>query len=173
MKGYNPASKTWDLPLDLDSIFAIEDPETVSEELGYFILYKGSVARQQRNPTEDLFLKIEQMSGYIQSGGFGDLFYQQYSLADCVRIEEALREMQLSGLADLFAEAKAIYTGHRESLTEDEYQELDPFSLSGEEGRRFDEIGKLFEADDSGIHLLPVRLATYARQRQQEFGRLG
>lgn len=168
MRGYSPASKTWDRPLDLDSIFAIKDPETLSEELGYFILYKGSVARRECTATEKLFLNIEQMPGYIQSGGFGDLFYQMYSLADCARIEEALREMNLAVLADLFAEAKAIYTGHREHLTEEEYQALDPFSFSEEEGERFDEIGELFEADGSEIHLLPFRLATFARQRQQE-----
>jgi hypothetical protein len=169
MRGYNPASKTWDRPLDLDSIFAIGDPETLSGELCYFVVYKGSVARRERTPTEELFLKLVLMHAYIQSGGFCDLFYQQYSLADCGRIEEALREMELMALADLFAEAKTICTGHREHLTEEDCQELDPFSLSEEEGKRFDEIGELFEADASEIYLLPVRLATFARKRQQEF----
>ncbi|TLD69319.1 hypothetical protein FEM03_18280 [Phragmitibacter flavus] len=145
----------------MDEIFQIEEPSTLAEELGYFILYKFSIARQKLTPAEDLFLKLHHMLAEIWGQGFFDLFYQQYSLSDCVRVEQALREMGLRTLADLFVEAKAIYLRHMP----------DPFSLgnAGPDGDRFDEIAKQFTAAGSEIFQLPLHLGPYARQHQHEF----
>ena len=169
MRGYHPETNTWDSPLPLDEIFAIEEPSTLSEELGYFTLYKFSIARQKLEPREDLFLKLHHMLANIWGDGFCDLFYQQYSLADCGLVEKALREMNCHVLADLFAEAKSIYLRHNKDITEEEYRLLEPFSLRGNDGARFDEIAQQFTAAGSELFELPQRLGLYARQHQYEF----
>lgn len=169
MRGYHSETNTWDYPLSLDEIFAIEEPSTLSEELGYFTLYKSSVARQKLTTIEDIFLKLHHMLANIWGDGFCDLFYQQYSLADCCRVEQALRELNCNDLAGLFAEAKSIYLRHKTELTEEEYGELEPFSLSGHDGARFDEIAHQFTAAGSEIFELPLHLGPYARQHQHEF----
>jgi hypothetical protein len=161
MRGDHSRTNSPDSPLTLDEIFAIEEPSTLAEALGYFIHYKFCTAQQKLTPTEDLFLKLHYMLTEIWGQGFFDLFYQQYSLSDCTRVEQALRDMGLQDLADLFAEAKAIYLRHV----------ADPFSLGkpGPDGDRFDEIANQFTATGSEIFHLPLHLGPYARQHQHEF----
>src|SRR5262249_17646445 len=126
---------------------------------------------QRRLPlstTEQNVWDLDWLHTRICGEGFCDLFYQQYSLSDCARLESFMRELNLHQLADWFAEAKAIYCRRRNDLTEEEYQQLDPFSLGDTEGKRFDEIGELFIGDRSELYDIGWRIRDYANQKRSE-----
>jgi hypothetical protein len=80
-----------------------------------------------------------------------------------------MREMGLHQLADWFAEARLIYCRRRTDLTEDAYDDLEPFSLDESDGRRFDEIGELFIGNDSELFKIAAPIKAYVMQHRGEF----
>jgi hypothetical protein len=101
----------------------------------------------------------------IDMNGFVDLFYQQYSLRECHIVEAGLHVLQLHTLADLFAEAKHIYTDGRTDLTEEQYQTINPFD-NRTKWQRFDEIGEQILAEGSEVYLLSERLYAYFQKHR-------
>jgi hypothetical protein len=73
-----------------------------------------------------------------------------------------MRDLDLQQLADWFAEAKDIYCRRRTDLAESEYQQLEPFTLNGTEGDRFDELGTLFIGERSELFDIGWRIRAYA-----------
>ena len=49
-------------------------------------------------------------------------------------------------------EAKNIFIRRNPEITQEEYEQLEPFSLDDENSRRFDEIGELFWVEGSELY---------------------
>lgn len=158
-----------DTPFPLEEIFTIKDPSVLAEELRTHVLYKLSLDWRSLTETEKLFYSLGDLLYLHTWMEFCDIFYQQHSLKECRSIECALREMSLSSLADLFAEALAIYCRHSTVLSEEDFKKLEPFDLSDDDGKRFDAIGQLFRPDSTEICKLPERLGCYAMEHRDSF----
>jgi len=128
---------------------------------GYLVDKRAS--GQSLSQVEQVAYSLLDMGPTIQMDGFVDLFYQAYSLRECAIVEEYLRRLGLSKLADLFAEAKSLYVQGRSDITEEAYREIDPFAMTGEEGARFDELGEMATADGSELWLIPDRVFEYVK----------
>ena len=154
---------------DLGEIWGIENPDTLVSELASFLSHKKYAREAPLNETEHAFLLLASMQSWIEMEGFQDLFYQQHTLADCHLVENTLRDLGAERLAQLLAEARDIYTRHRPDMTQEEYEQLDPFNLPTADGRRFDEIADAVYAKDSQLFGLSIRLAEFAKQHRGEF----
>lgn len=163
-------SADWPVPIkEFNEIWAISKREEFAYELSKFIGHKLHTRKLPLSRTEHSFHLVSDMQSTIEMEGFQDLFYQAYSLSDCVLVENVMREIGADRLADLFAEAKTIYMRRKTDLTEAEYQKLDPFDLPEPDGSRFDEIAELFYASGSQLFELGDRLADFARKHREEF----
>ncbi|MEX0727852.1 MAG: hypothetical protein WD065_16365 [Planctomycetaceae bacterium] len=103
----------------------------------------------------------------IEMEGFIDLFYQLYSLRDCDIIEDCLKKLGLQKLATQFAEAKFLYTGGRNGITEVDFRGIDPWidTLADETAAaRFDAIGNEILAEGSEIYLVDRRVEIYVKE---------
>ncbi|MCX6848223.1 MAG: DUF4375 domain-containing protein [Verrucomicrobia bacterium] len=152
----------------LDEFWSVRDDNEFAYHLAHYIFAKSIHRKLPLSTTEQNIWDLEWLYTRICGEGFCDLFYQQYSLADCKRLEVFMRDLNLKQLADWFAEAKDIYCRHRTDLAESEYQQLEPFSLSGTEGDRFDELGKLFIGERSELFDIGWRIRAYADQHRSE-----
>lgn len=83
--------------------------------------------------------------------GFGDLFYQAFSLEECKDIIRWFSELGLDKAAKYFSEALDIYC-RRRGATSEEYNQLNPFDFDEAEGRRFDEIEEFFDSEECGLY---------------------
>ena len=163
-------STDWPIPVKkFEDIWTTLDPEKLVYELDNYLSHKHHVRKLPLSQTERGFLLLASMQSWIEMEGFHDLFYQQYSLSDCVLVERVMREIGVERLADLFTEAKRIYMRHRTNLTEDDFKQLDPFDLPEPDAARFDEIAEAVYASDSELFLLADGLARYARNHREEF----
>jgi hypothetical protein len=152
----------------LEDFWAVQDDDEFAFHLAHYIFAKSVHRKLPLSTTEQNIWDLEWLYTRICGEGFCDLFYQQYSLCDCARLESFMRELKLAQLADWFSEAKAIYCRHQLDLTEDQYRQLDPFSLSDIDGKRFDEIGELFIGEGSELFDIGWRIRTYANQHRSE-----
>jgi hypothetical protein len=155
--------------LRLEEIWKLQDAQEFVYQLGMWLHDKKS-EKIQLNRIEHLFDMLCSMQSWIEMEGFCDLFYQQYSLSDCNLVEEGLKEIGADKLAGLFREAKDIYVRHNRDISEDEYTELDPLSLSEKEGARFDEIADMFYSEESGLFDLAPKLNAFAKKNALAFG---
>lgn len=163
-------SGNWPVPVkEFDEIWAISNKEEFTYELSKFIGHKLHARKLTLSRPEHAFHLLSDMQSTIEMEGFQDLFYQAYSLSDCLLVENAMRESGANRLAELFVEAKSIYLRRRTDLTEEEYQKLDPFDIPEPDGSRFDEIAEQFYASDSQLFELGERLADFARKHREEF----
>jgi len=153
----------------LEEIWKLQDSPELVRELDNLLSHKRFVRKVPLSEIEHAFLLVASMPTSIMMEGFQDLFYQQYSLADCHVVEATLRELGAERLAQPMEEARGIYTRHRPDISQEEYEQLDPFDLPDLDGRRFDEIAELVSADDSELFELDTPLAEFARRHQQEF----
>lgn len=149
-------------------LWTISEPGEFVYQLSRFISHKKSTRKAPLSPAEYTFQLLMDMQPTIEMEGFQDLFFQAYSLADCVLVESGLREIGAHQLADLFAEAKSIYTRRKTDLTEAEYQDL-TLDIPEPDGSRFDEIGEQFLAGDSQLYEFGERLADFAQAHKPEF----
>jgi hypothetical protein len=151
-----------------DEFWSVGDDNEFVYHLTNYIFAKSIHRKLPLSTTEQNIWDLVDLYTSICGEGFCDLFYQQYSLADCTRLEAFMRDLNVHQLADWFAEAKDIYCRHRTDLAESEYQLLEPFSLSGTEGDRFDEIGELFIGEGSELFDMDWRIRGYANQHRSE-----
>jgi hypothetical protein len=156
-------------PFTLDEVWAIGDAEAFTGALRDYLYDKESKRRLPLSTCEQNVCDICDLYAEICTDGFSTLFYQVFSLADCHRVEAAMREMRLQQLADWFAEARLIYCRRRADLTDESYDSLEPFSINGSEGHRFDEIGELFIGADSELFKIGAPIKAYATQHRGEF----
>jgi uncharacterized protein DUF4375 len=152
-----------------DDIWTISNKEDFTYELSKFIGHKRHARKLPLSRIEHAFALLSDMQSWIEMEGFHDLFYQQYTLSDCVLVEGTMREIGADRLADLFEEAKQIYMRRKTNLTEEEFRELAPFDIPEPDGSRFDEIADQFYGSDSQLFELGERLADFARKHRQEF----
>jgi len=137
----------------LNEILSITDcNELVSEFYSYLIEKKNS--NRKLNDIEEVVYLLVSMLLDIEMEGFIDLFHQLYSLRECLVVEQNLRQFGLHKLADLFSEAKSIYIKGKFDITQEEYEQIDPFTLDEMQSRRFEEIGETILAKDSEIYRL-------------------
>ena len=134
-----------------------------------FVGHKRHARKLPLSLTEHAFDLLSNMQSWIEMEGFHDLFYQAYSLSDCILVESVMRQIGADRLAELFVEAKTIYMRHKTDLTEEEFQKLSPFDLPDPDGSRFDEIAEQFYASDSQLFELGERLADFARKHRIVF----
>jgi hypothetical protein len=165
-------SGSWPVPeKQFDEIWSISDKPEFAWQLGNFINYKVHGRKVAISRTEHAFDLVLHMQTRIEMEGFFDLYYQAYTLSDCLLVENVLREIGADRLADLFLEAKIIYMQHKIDLTEEEFRKLDSFDLPEPDGSRFSEIEEQVYADDSQLFELGERLADYARKHRDEFSK--
>jgi len=163
-------NRPWPVPIKaFDEIWTIANKEEFAYELGKFIAHKRHVRKLQLSETEHVFAILSDMQSWIEMEGFHDLFYQAYTLSDCILVEKTMQEIGTARLAKLFAEAKHIYTRHKTDITEEEFRKLEPFDLPKGDGARFDEIAEEFYGSDSQLFELGDRLADFARKHRTEF----
>ena len=84
-------------------LWTISEPGEFVYQLSRFISHKKSTRKAPLSPAEYTFQLLMDMQPTIEMEGFQDLFFQAYSLADCVLVESGLREIGAHQLADLFA----------------------------------------------------------------------
>jgi hypothetical protein len=156
-------------PIALDEIWNVQDADAFAGALIDYLYDKESKRRLPLSGCEQNVRDISNLYASICIDGFNSLFYQVFSLADCHRVEAAMREMGLRQLADWFAEARLIYCRRRTDLSEEAYDNLEPFSLDGPEGLRFDEIGKLFVGDESELFRIAAPVKAYATLHRGDF----
>ena len=160
----------WPVPIkDFNEIWTISNKDDFAYELSKFIGHKWHARNAPLSETERAFALVSDMQSWIEMEGFQGLFYQQYTLSDCVLVERTMREVGVDRLADLFAEAKLIYMQRKTNLTEEEFRALDPFDIPEPDGGRFNEIADQFYASDSQLFELGQRLADFALKHRQEF----
>lgn len=150
-------------------IWEISDPLKFVHELRQYLTDKKIFRKLELNSTENTFYLLAEMQAVIEAEGFVDLFDQEYSLKDCALVENGLRELGLHKLAGLFSEAKSIYTRHNPEITQNMYENLNPFQLPKKEGKRFDQIADEFYKNGSQLFQIPSKLAIYARNKQSDF----
>lgn len=156
-------------PIRLDDVWGFADADEFAGALRNYIRDKELSRELPLSICEQNVRDIFDLYAEICIDGFATLFYQVFSLADCQRVEAAMREMELIQLTDSFAEARFIYCRGRNDLSEAEYAALDPFSLDGAEGERFDEIGRLFIGSDSELFKIAAPIQAYAIKHRAEF----
>ena len=153
----------------LQEIWDIQDSNDFVYELHEYIFDKKWNKKKKLSKPEHVFYMLDSMLSWIEMEGFADLFYQQYSLNDCYLVEEGLKELGANELASLFSEAKNIYIRHQTDIDQIQYEELEPFSLSENEGKRFDQIGEEIYSDKSELFDLAPRLRSYAIKHKNLF----
>jgi hypothetical protein len=153
----------------LEEVWALEDAGKFAGALREYLYDKERKRRIPLSVCEQNVRDICDLYSEICLDGFNTLFYQVFSLAGCQRVEIAMRDIGLRELADWFAEARLIYCRGRSDLTEEAYDSLEPFSLGGAEGRRFDEIGELFIGDGSELFKIAAPIKAYATKHRGEF----
>jgi hypothetical protein len=119
---------------------------------------------------EEVYLVLSMLLD-IEMEGFVDLFHQLYSWHECSVVEATLRKIDLHNLADLFTEAKLIFSNGKRNLTEEEYQAIDPFG-NDERWQRFDTIGKQMLVEGSEIYLIGERICSYVQAHINAFADL-
>jgi hypothetical protein len=152
--------------LPWEEIWAIKAADEFTRALGQYLAVKKFSRREPLSQAETSFLLLARLMPVIESAGLADLFYQEYSLDDCRLVEVGLVQAGLPRLAELFAEARSIYTLHNPLITQAAYEMLEPFDIPRKEQPRFDQIGGILSAEGSEI---TQKLAAYARQRRGEF----
>ena len=161
--GVNPP-----LPIkQLDEIWEITQTKDFNYELTRFLWRKRDSQTSILSQIEHAFELLSSMGWWIATQGFQDLFFQQYTLSDCALVEHTLREIRAIELADLFGEAKQIYLRHKTDLSEEEFQDLNPFDFLEPDGSRFDEIADI--VSDGVLLEFEEGLAAYARKHHMEF----
>lgn len=153
----------------LKQIWLIKDNNEFTHELSSYIFDKSINHQKQISMIEQNIWDIAWIPTYIDGGGFCDLFYQKFNLADTVRLEKAMREMGLVRAADLFAEAIKIYCRDNSDITQEQYKNLEPFSLEPKQGELFDKIGKDF-MDEMCKNSTSSYLRKYAIKNASEIG---
>jgi len=126
--------------------------ELVSGFYSYLVEKKNS--KRELNNVEEVVYLLVSMLLDIEMEGFVDLFHQQYSLRECLIVEQNLRQFGLHKLADLFSEGKSIYIKNKLDITQEEYENIDLSVFDEAQNRRLDEIGEIVLAKDSEIYHL-------------------
>jgi hypothetical protein len=106
-------------------------------------LFERQRAGRELTALEASLIDLCDLQFHIEVNGFCNVFCQQLSLSRARRLGALLRDMGMHGVAALFDEALVIYCRGRD-VSDREFQRLEPFSLDGDAGRRFDEIGEAF-----------------------------
>ncbi len=136
--------------MKIKEIFEIDDAVTFINELcDYLDKKRNSSAGLSKG--ERLIDFYYRFMASKDMDGFGDLFYQAFSLEECKDVIRWFSELGLDQAARHFREALDIYC-RRRLVTSEEYNQLDPFDLEEAEGRRFDEIGKFFDSEECGLY---------------------
>jgi len=147
-------------------ILALDCPDLEVGLIGYITLKLN--AGQPLLPIEEEMYLVGLMLIDIEMEGFVDLFHQFYSWRQCTVVEAALRKLDLHRLADLFVEAKYIFTKGQRNLTEEEYHSID-IDDGDERWQRFDAIGDEILANDSEIYLIGERICSYLKVNRSAF----
>jgi Domain of unknown function (DUF4375) len=151
----------------LEEIWELSQAQDFNYELTRFLWQKQDNQTASLTQTEHAFELLSSMGWQVATQGFQDLFFQQYTLSDCVLVEQTLREIGAIQVAELFGEAKEIYSRHKTDLSEEEFQSLNPFDFSEPDGSRFDEIANIITEND--LLEFDESLAAYARKHWMEF----
>jgi hypothetical protein len=128
-------------------------------------------ARQEAGRSSELasaLLDVLNLDARIAMQGFSDVFYQMLTAERCRAVVGTLREMGLLSLSTLFAEAFTIYCRGNTEISERDFALLEPFSLDGAAGARFNEIATLFAAPDSQLYRMCEAVHQFALQRRIE-----
>ena len=147
-------------------MLALDCPDLVYK-LIEFVSEKRTAGQHLLPIEEEIYLALSMLLD-IEKQGFVDLFYQFYTLRETYVVESFLRKLELHRLAELFSEARSMYTNGRLELTEEEYKEVYPFG-NDERWQRFDEIGDEILAEDSEIYLIGDRVCDYVKVHANEF----
>jgi hypothetical protein len=150
----------------IDEILALDCLDLVNE-LYEFVSEKRRVGQALLAIEEETYLVLSMLLD-IEMEGFVDLFYQFYTLRETYVVEAGLRKLELNRLAELFSEARSIFTNGRIELTEEEYKDIYPFGKD-ERWQRFDEIGDEILAEESEIYLIGDGVCAYVRVHANEF----
>ncbi|MEO5729917.1 MAG: hypothetical protein ABI134_22425 [Byssovorax sp.] len=132
------------------SFWSIAEPGEFTSHLVEYLADRRTT--NQQTELGSVLLDVLELHTVMMMEGFCDIFFHMLTLERCRSVSALLRQMDLLTLAALFDEAFLIYCRGRTDLTSTEFAALEPFSLDGEAGRRFDQIGELFDAPDSEIY---------------------
>jgi hypothetical protein len=146
----------------INEIVLIKDCNELVAEFYFFLSEKN--LKYKLNEIEEVVYLLLNMLSSIEMDGFVDLFHQQYSLRECLIVENSLRQFEFNKLADLFSEAKSIFINNKFDITQEEYEQIPPFAYEERpNGERFNEIGELFLAKDSEIYHLGDGLCKFIK----------
>lgn len=150
----------------LQELLSLDCPDLGVELIGY--VTRKLNTGQPLLPIEEEVYLVGLMLAVIEMEGFVDLFHQFYSWRQCTVVEEALRKLDLHKLADLFVEAKYIFTRGQRNLTIEEYHAID-IDDGDERWQRFDAIGDEILANESEIYLIGERICGYLKANLSAF----
>ena len=150
----------------ITEILALGCPDLVNEF--YELVSEKRSSGQDLLPIEEEIYLALSMLLDIEKQGFVDLFYQFYTLRETYVVESFLRKLELNRLAELFSEARLIFTNARLGFTEEEYKEIYPFG-NDERWQRFAEIGDEILAEESEIYLIGDCVCEYVKVHANEF----
>jgi hypothetical protein len=162
-------SYTREQPKPLNEIWAIEDADTFAGELMRYLLDKQLRGFALSVIEQDVY-DICRIDFEACCNSFSSLYYNNvFTLADCRRVAAVMHEMGLHQLESWFTEALLIYCRGRTDLTQAEFDELEPFPLPEEQGRRFDEIARQFLGHDSELYKIAEPVKAYAMRHRDAF----
>lgn len=153
--------------MSIKEIFDIEDEVVFINELIDYLDDKRNSATgfSKGERLIDLYLRFMASK---DMDGFGDIFYQAFSLEECNDIISWFSELGLDKASSNLKEALVIYC-RRKEVTSKEYSLLEPFDLEKAEGRRFDEIGEFFDSEECGLYGCEGLMKTWMNKNMHLF----
>lgn len=137
--------------MNIEEIINISDDTEFINQLADYILNKtdNNEGLSKGERFIDLYIRFLAAK---DMDGFGDLFYQEYSLKECEDIIYWFNELGLVEASKKFNRALEIYCNGKKDISDEEFKELDPFALEESQGKEFDTIGKFFEDEICGLY---------------------
>ena len=154
--------------LTADQIFEIDSPENFIINLFHYLTIKSN-SRKPFTEAERPVLLLLNFEPTIAINGFGDLFHQAYTLKECQIVENGLKLLGLIKLAELLGKVKQIYLRHNLDVTDEEYQELEPFGFDETESKRLDEIEKLVWKTEGELYQIGLKVFLFAKENHTQF----
>jgi hypothetical protein len=150
----------------LEDILSISNCDQLCAALYNYVISKLANNEELSDVEEKIYLLISMLPD-IEMEGFIDLFYQFYSLRECIVVEETLKVLGLCNLANLFRKAKDIYLhGNENILSDQDFHGLYDH-LSEEQRCQIYEIGGEILAEGSEIYQIANRLCQYIRDEMR------
>ncbi|MCM8527676.1 MAG: hypothetical protein NE327_14240 [Lentisphaeraceae bacterium] len=147
----------------LEEIFAIKDKADFTDALFEYVWdlnEPGSIGEYYL----DL---VNRFDTGLNINGLSDIFYQEFSLKEINDLLHFFNEIGLLNTYSLVNEALNIYCLNRTNIGQEEYENLDPFSLLN--GERFDEIEQEINNDDSDYHNLRTAIFNWVKLNKIHF----